>query len=483
MTVFFRKKKQKRKRFIHERDACTFHDTNTDTHIPVVYLEANMLHCILRVTAILVLCGWATMGAPTLDVIDHAAVVRKCGCGDAYMLCRSEFLFVSECVRASSLYLLSWSLSLSLSLSCVFFLDSGSAQRYLKINRAKAKEGINSFSHQLSLWEKTIGSCMTKASRKQLDTAWGRWEGWIRLAQKDDPSIDIFRPPYQVYCTFINYYLSLYRPSTVTTYLKRINTAARERGKGPLVAKGDMIWVKRTFRAAAKRLGHDPSQKRLPLTVDILAQIKPAIDLKTQDDRALWAILCVGVFSLARIGELTPGPASELKVRVRDVSIKGSKGSLHLVGTKTDSERKGTTLFFFRNDSVCCPLTAMSAYLTGRSSSREDSPLFVDANNKRITQKWVIDRLRTVLDKVGLRGADYCGISLRRGGAQTLLRMRANDTIIMGMGRWTSSCFNRYLQVVDDDVKRWQLSMASVAKPPSLPIKSSTRPQKRKRKN
>ena len=153
------------------------------------------------------------------------------------------------------------------------------------------------------------------------------------------------------------------------------------------------------------------------------------------------------------------------------------------VGTKTDSERKGTTLFFFRNDSVCCPLTAMTAYLTGRSSRREDSPLFVDANNKRITQKWVIERLRTVLDKVGLRGADYCGISLRRRGAQTLLRMRANDTIIMGMGRWTSSCFNRYLHVVDDDVRRWQLSIASVAKLPSLPIESSARPQKRKRKN
>ena len=242
---------------------------------------------------------------------------------------------------------------------------------------------------------------MTKASRRQLDAAWERWEGWVRVAQRDDPSIDIFHPPYQVYCTFINYYLSLYRPSTVTTYLKRVNTAARERGKGPLVAKENMLWVRRTFRAAAKRLGHDPSQKRLPLTVDILAQTKPAINLRHQNGRALWAILCVGVFCLARIGELTPGTASELKVRVQDVTIRGSKGSLHLVGTKTDSERKGTTLFFFRNESSCCPLTAMSAYLTGRPSCREDSPLFVDVNNNRITQKWVIANLTAALDRVG----------------------------------------------------------------------------------
>ena len=80
---------------------------------------------------------------------------------------------------------------------------------------------------------------MTKASRRQLDAAWERWEGWVRVAQRDDPSIDIFHPPYQVYCTFINYYLSLYRPSTVTTYLKRVNTAARGRERQrPLGSEG-----------------------------------------------------------------------------------------------------------------------------------------------------------------------------------------------------------------------------------------------------
>ena len=161
--------------------------------------------------------------------------------------------------------------------------------------------------------------CMTKASRRQLDTAWRRWEEWVKEAKREDPTIDPFKPHYTVYCAFVYYYLSIYKPSTVTTYLKRMNTAAREKGGGPLVKPEDILWVKRTFRAAAKKLGHDPSQRRLPLTVGMLVRVRTHIALDTQDGRALWAILCVGVYTLARIGELVPGPASELKVRVADL--------------------------------------------------------------------------------------------------------------------------------------------------------------------
>ena len=71
--------------------------------------------------------------------------------------------------------------------------------------------------------------------------------------------------------------------------------------------------------------------------------------------------LCRRLLFVAHRGAHTRSCESELKVRMRDVVIRGSKGSLHLVGTKTDIERKGTTLFFFRNDSICCPLTAMTA--------------------------------------------------------------------------------------------------------------------------
>src|SRR3954462_11594838 len=109
---------------------------------------------------------------------------------------------------------------------------------------------------------------------------------------------------------------------------------------------------------------------RLPLTVSVLRRLRPRINFGKHNDRALWAILCVGVFTLARIGELTPGTNAALKVLRRSVSMKGEEGALFLVGTKTDREHKGVSLRFFRNGTNCCPFSAMSAYLTGSGGAK-----------------------------------------------------------------------------------------------------------------
>ena len=82
-------------------------------------------------------------------------------------------------------------------------------------------------------------------------------------------------------------------------------------------------------------------------------------------------MLCLGIFTLARIGELIPSPQSRLKVTRRAVSIRGDHGTLRLVGTKTDHEDKGVTMHFFRNGGDCCPVTAMNAYLTGRTADTQ----------------------------------------------------------------------------------------------------------------
>ena len=128
--------------------------------------------------------------------------------------------------------------------------------------------------------------------------------------------------------------------------------------------------------------------------------------------------------------------------------------------TKTDRKREGVTLHFFRNKTACCPVAAMNAYLTGLNTTESNPPLFTDVRGRKISQTWVVDRMRAILTKIGLVGKYYSGISLRRGGAQTLLRLRANDKITMGMGRWKSACFNRYLSITEEEIEQWQQQMA-----------------------
>lgn len=310
-------------------------------------------------------------------------------------------------------------------------------------------------------WKTRYQDAILPSTRRAIDRDWAKWENWCRLAAEADLPINPFRPPLYSYCTFIDYYLTLFRPDTVRKYIRNINTAAVERTGHKMNAHINPLVIKRTFRAAAKRLGHIAPKKRLPLTVQILFKLRDVFDFSSHNDRTLWAILCVGVFTLARIGELVPGHGSKLKVTLGAVKMVGNKGVLHLVGTKTDVERKGTDLLFFRNDSKCCPFTAMRAYLAARPAGTATSPLFVDSTGSKISQTWVVKRLRSKLTEIGMEAKHFCGISMRKGGAQTLLRLHANDTIVMGMGRWTSLCFNRYLRFEESDIQSWQAKMVS----------------------
>jgi len=138
--------------------------------------------------------------------------------------------------------------------------------------------------------------------------------------------------------------------------------------------------------------------------VDILKRLKPHLDFSVHADRALWAILCVGVFTLARIGELVPSKTAKLKVTIGSLTITNNHGALSLRGTKTDLDNKGVTLYFFKNNSTCCPFTAMNVYLTGLLVKDPKSTLFTDRDGKRLTQAWVIKRLRQLLQIIGLDG-------------------------------------------------------------------------------
>lgn len=231
-----------------------------------------------------------------------------------------------------------------------------------------------------------MGNAILPSTRRAIDRDWDRWHNWCQFAMCSGVIINPYRPCVESYCAFLDFYLTLFKPDTVQKYIKNINTAALERSGYHVNTHIPKLIVQRTFRAAAKRLGHVAPKARLPLTLDILLKTKPFFNFQLHDDRTLWAILCVGIFTLARIGELVPGHGTKLKVLLGSLSMGGDKGSLLLIGTKTDHERKGIELTFFRNKSKCCPFTAMSAFLTGRPMTAGSAPLFVDSFDRKVTQ-------------------------------------------------------------------------------------------------
>ena len=244
--------------------------------------------------------------------------------------------------------------------------------------------GINSrragkwFKYRQAKWRQNLGRSITVSYSKSLASAWNKWRHWCSIASNADPPVivNIYQPTLNIYCAFLDFLLEFYKPETVKSYLKRINTFAVQETGEPIHGHLNKLLIKRTYAAAAKRIS-EPTCKRLPLTIEILKKLRPFVDFESNNGRAIWAISCVGIFALARIGELVPGSSSKLKVTLGSADVRSSKGAIHLIGTKTDRENKGSTLFFFRNNTECCPVTAMQAYLTQAGLTEPLRPLFL----------------------------------------------------------------------------------------------------------
>ena len=190
------------------------------------------------------------------------------------------------------------------------------------------KELSDWFEQRRRKWQVRVGTAVSLPYKKSLSAAWTRWQNWCIIASLSTPNVDMFRPSIEIYCSFLDFYLSFYKHETVKSYLKRINTFAVQETGHPIHSHLNKLWIRRTYVAAAKQAATPTACKRLPLTVEILTKLRPFVNFENNDGRALWAILCVGVLSLARIGELVPGQSSKLKVTLGAVDIKGNRGAI-----------------------------------------------------------------------------------------------------------------------------------------------------------
>ena len=163
------------------------------------------------------------------------------------------------------------------------------------------------------------------------------------MAQREFPQqrLDPRFPTLELLCSFIYFHCIFYQIATVKGYVRRAGTVSKTKGGQALFRKEWAIDINRTYKAAAKNFPQKSRRARRPLTVQILKKIKTHLDPKSHNDRAIWALLSLGVFTLARIGELVPGNSSKIKITKGSVVIRGDHGILTLFGTKTDHENRG----------------------------------------------------------------------------------------------------------------------------------------------
>ena len=196
------------------------------------------------------------------------------------------------------------------------------------------------------------------------------------------------------------------------------------------------------------------TRTRLPITISHLKlfQCFLAIPKTGQFDSIMfWAAMTLAFFGFLRLSELTCNGAysQDIHLSPSDITFLPTWDdpvhfSVRIKASKTDPFRTGQTILIGKSDQTICPLQAMQTYLLVRGSS--PGPLFQHFSGNALTREALIAETRQLLALSGLNSLHYAGHSFRIGAATTAASVGLPPWLIKTLGRWSSDCYERYIQ-------------------------------------
>lgn len=224
-----------------------------------------------------------------------------------------------------------------------------------------------------------------------------------------------------------------------------------------------------------KRSQGAKTRLRLPITFSILKQMcnflhagvfTPNLDLTLQ------CMCSLAYFGFLRCGEFTVKARNDdvysyLKCQNVSFLTDHSMFCLTLPTSKTDPFSVGVDIPIYRNNSInCCPVYLMEQYLclrreqlTSTASCYDISPLFIDVDGKPFTRTKFLYYVKQVLCRLGYDENKYSGHSFRIGAASSAAEANIEDHMIQTLGRWSSSCYTRYIRVARSAIQDAQARM------------------------
>ena len=202
-----------------------------------------------------------------------------------------------------------------------------------------------------------------------------------------------------------------------------------------------------------KRSQGDQKRVRLPITIHHLRIFRLMLGIPTTtnyDSIMHWAAMTLAFFGFLRLGELTCNTKYNSEVHLCPVDVTFSTASvmhIRLKQSKTDPFRCGQTITIGQTNSDLCPVAAMKHYLRIRKTAPEPGPLFVSMSAKPLTKDLLISETRRLLDLAGFNSSNFAGHSYRIGAATTAASVKLPQWLIKTLGRWSSDCYERYIQV------------------------------------
>ena len=130
--------------------------------------------------------------------------------------------------------------------------------------------------------------------------------------------------------------------------------------------------------------------------------------------------------------------------------------------SKTDPFREGVTLLIASTGNSLCPVSAPQHYL--KYSKVSQGPLFQFSDGRFLTQTLISRTVREALSNQGLDIKRYSSHSFRIGAASAASAAGLSDSLIKSLGRWRSSCYQRYIRLNVDTLQEVPHRLISVDK-------------------
>ena len=211
------------------------------------------------------------------------------------------------------------------------------------------------------------------------------------------------------------------------------------------------------FRGIA-RVSKHVVKKALPITPEILSNIKIQLNLCDPSDATYWCLFVLGFLLMARKSNLVPPSALAF-----DPSKHLCRGDIYFNATglfvkfkwsKTNqnSERNVVIPLLQAPQSPLCPLFAFKNMIR-LVPAHPGSPVFLKSSGNSLvplTHADLVSRLRFLLGKIGPNAENFSGHSFRRGGASWAFKAGVPGELIMLHGDWRS---NAYLEYLERDLK------------------------------
>lgn len=205
------------------------------------------------------------------------------------------------------------------------------------------------------------------------------------------------------------------------------------------------------FIKGLKRCNPHTIKAALPITPDILLQIREILDFSDRNNITYWCLFLFAFYLMCRKSNLVGTTTDSSKALKRgDIIVFDKFLVVRFHWTKTiQFGERCLEIPIISNSSS--PLCAFSVFklMCNTFSVSSDSPAFVVEHNgklKPVTYYMLQNFLKMVISQIGLDPSQYSSHSFRRGGATWAFQCGISSDLIQLQGDWKSDAYKLYLQ-------------------------------------